>query len=108
MRRNDYAAAGLHGRRDGASPIRQEARDGVLQAFRRGQLGRLQLLVAGVPPWPPFVARVECWWRDIVAAPPDQDLLIAEARGSLGLVQALQRAVVAFIQPPGVLHRDPR
>ena len=34
-------------------------------------------------------------------------LLHAVLRGRLGLVEALQRAVVALVQPPGVVHRDP-
>ena len=38
--------------------------------------------------------------RDVVAAPPDLDLLLAVLRGGLGLVQSLQRAVVPLVQPP--------
>ncbi len=36
VRRDDDSSAGLHGRRDAASPVRQKARDGVLQALGGG------------------------------------------------------------------------
>ncbi len=39
--------------------------------------------------------------RDVVAPPPDLHLLLAELRGRFRLVQALQRAVVPLVQPPG-------
>ena len=46
--------------------------------------------------------------RRVVAAAPDQHLRFAELRRGLGLVEALQRAVVALVQAPVLLHRQPQ
>ena len=44
---------------------------------------------------------------NIVAATPDEYLLVPVLLGSLGLVEALQHAVVLLVQTPGLLHRYP-
>src|SRR5262245_40903386 len=46
-------------------------------------------------------------WRRAVAAPPDLDLLLTKFRRCFGLVQSLQRPVVALVQPPAFLDRNP-
>src|SRR5436190_1786157 len=42
-----------------------------------------------------------------VSAAPDLDLRIAELRCRFGLVEPLQRAVMALVEAPGFLRRDP-
>src|SRR6478736_6283754 len=46
--------------------------------------------------------------RDVVAAAPDEHLLLAELGRRLGLVEALQRAVVPLVQAPVLLDRQPQ
>src|SRR5690606_14425710 len=43
----------------------------------------------------------------VVGAPPEHELLVAELLAGLGLVLALERAVVALVEPPGALDRQP-
>ncbi len=54
-----------------------------------------------------LVVRLERRRRRVVAASPDVRLFDAELRGRFGFVEALQRAVVSFIQTPAAPHRDP-
>ena len=53
------------------------------------------------------VGRIHRRRRDVVGAAPDLDLLLAVLGRGLGLVQALQRAVVALVEAPALVHRDP-
>ncbi len=55
----------------------------------------------------PLVRGFQLRRRNIVAAAPDVDLLVAVLGGGLGLVEALQGAVVAFVQAPVADHRYP-
>src|SRR6478609_11251155 len=55
----------------------------------------------------PLIAFGQRWWRYVVAATPDLHLRLAMLLDGLRLVQALQRAVVALVQPPALLHRQP-
>ena len=45
--------------------------------------------------------------RRVVRAAPQHELLVAVLLLGLGLVQALQRAVVALVEAPGMHHRQP-
>ena len=45
--------------------------------------------------------------RRVVGAAPQHELLLAELGEGLGLVLALQRAVVPLVEPPRAAHRDP-
>jgi hypothetical protein len=54
--------------------------------------------VAAVAALAAGVGRFQRRWRRVVAAAPDQHLLVAVLFGHVGLVQALQAAVVAFVQ----------
>jgi hypothetical protein len=44
---------------------------------------------------------------DVVGAPPQHELFVAELGPDRRLVLALQRAVVPFVQPPTAPHRQP-
>lgn len=46
-------------------------------------------------------------WRGVVRAAPEHELLLAELGERLRLVLALEGAVVALVQPPGAVDRDP-
>src|SRR5262245_50434034 len=48
------------------------------------------------------------WRRHLVGATPEMRLLLPVLLGGLPLVQALQRAVVALVEAPVPLHRQPR
>src|SRR5580704_18042911 len=45
--------------------------------------------------------------RDVVTAPPDLYLRLPVLRHRLRLAETLQRSVVALVEPPGALHRNP-
>ena len=45
--------------------------------------------------------------RNVKRAPPDLHLGLSVLGGRLRLVQAGQAAVVALVEPPGAVHRDP-
>ena len=81
-------------------PERQYAFQSNFQIFAvgydiGGQVGITAVVVCGER-----VFRVEQRRQGVVAAAPDVDLLVAVFFGGLFLVQTLQLAVVAFVQPP--------
>lgn len=47
------------------------------------------------------VVRLECRRADIEGAAPDEHLFVAVLRGGIGLVETLQRTVVALVELPG-------
>jgi hypothetical protein len=105
--RHHQAAPGADGRRHRFVPERQHARHRVLQALgQRDLLGR-ELGVAHVAAFAARVVRFQRRRRGVVAAAPDQHLLVAVLLGGFGLVQALQAAVVALVQAPGMHHGQP-
>ena len=101
---DQHVAAGPDRRGDGLVPERQHARHGVLQALGGGQLVGRHLGVALVEARVALVVQRQRLGRDGVGAAPDQHLLVAILGGGLGLVQALQGAVMALVQAPG--HAD--
>ena len=107
MGRDQHALAGLHLRGDHLFPERDDARDGVLQAFGQRQFGRRERRVARIVAGAARIGRFERGRRRVVAAAPHEDLLLAVLRGRLGLVQTLQPAVVTFVQAPVVAHGQP-
>ena len=63
--------------------------------------------VAGVVDGVALVVEGQRRRRDVVAAAPQLHLLVAELCGGLLLVEALEGAVVALVQPPVAPHREP-
>lgn len=104
---DDHPLAGLHGRGDFFMPEREEALDGVLQALGEGQLRLGDSRIAWVVTGPALIRFLEWWWRNVIAAAPDENLLVAELCGGLGFVEALERAVVAFVETPVLFHGNP-
>jgi hypothetical protein len=107
MRNDQNIAAGRKRRRNATTPAGLDPGERVLQRLGRRQHVRWHIAVTCIE----FrVARIICSKRrrrDIVAAPPDLDLLGAEFVGRCCLVETLQGAVMTFIQAPVALNRDP-
>lgn len=98
---DEYALAGEHLGANLVFEIRSGAGDRILEALGIGQLiGRdvaVLLLGVGVA----LVARLERRRADVEGAAPDEHLLVAVLRRGIGLVETLQRAVVALVELPG-------
>ena len=107
MRHHRDIAARDELRDDARLPEGLHARQRLLERFGGRQQRRVDLRVARVEARVARVVGVERRRRDVVAAAPDLHLRLAVARHGLGLVESLQRAVVAFVEPPAALHRDP-
>src|SRR5690242_2213901 len=107
VRDDDRSYTRGHVRGDCLAPAGKKARDGILEAFGAGQLRGAQAGVTRVRARIARVRELQRRRRNIVAAAPDEHLLIAELARHFGLVEALQRAVVPFIEAPAPVHRDP-
>src|SRR5262245_60346154 len=88
-------------------PVRKESRHRVLQRFSDWQLIGWYVCISAVVRGIPWVVRGKRWRGNVVAAAPDFDLRLAVPGGNFSLVQALQRAVVPLVQPPGTVYRYP-
>ena len=89
-------------------PVRDDPADDVGQALGGRQVGRRHVAVAGVGRRPaPGHPAGRGGGRDVVAAPPQLDLGLAVLGRRLLLVEPLQRAVVALVQPPVAADRQP-
>ena len=88
-------------------PIRQEAVNRVLEAFSQRHFIQRQAGVTRILAGITVVVARKRRRRNVIAAPPNVHLFLAEFLGSLGFVQSLQVAVHAFIQTPGPDHRNP-
>ena len=99
--------AGLELGADVALEVGPGARDGVVEALGVGEdvCGHvaellLHVRVAGV-------AGLERGRAHVEAAAPDEDLVLAVLAGGVGLVEALERAVVALVELPGLVDGQP-
>ena len=106
MRRDQHPFAALHHRHDGFMPVGQKALHGILQALAGGQFLLGQVRVTRVFTGVALIGFLQGWRAGIVAPPPDVHLLFAKFGGHLGFIQALQRAVMALVQAPGIDHRQ--
>ena len=70
-------------------------------------LGEIKVSITRIVGRVVFAALVDNGRRDIVAAAPDEDLVLTILVDCFLLVQSLERSVVAFIQLPGLGYRDP-
>ncbi|CUN74125.1 Uncharacterised protein [Collinsella aerofaciens] len=98
---DEYALAGEHLGANLVFEIRPGAGNRIFEALGIGQLiGRdvaVLLLGVGVA----TVARLERRRAHVEGAAPDEHLLVAVLRRGIGLVETLQRAVVALVELPG-------
>ena len=89
---------------NGLVPVGEHPDHDVGQAFgqRRFDVG-VALVVVGVE----RVVIGDGWRRGRIAATPGLELFVAVTLPGLGLVEACEVAVVAFVEPPVPTHRDP-
>lgn len=81
--------------------IRPGAGYRVLEALGVGQLVGCDITVLLLGVGIARVVRLECRRADIEGAAPDEHLFVAVLRRGIGLVETLQRAVVALVELPG-------
>ena len=81
-------------------PVGDDARDGVFEALAERELVRRYVRVARFVSGPAFVALLKERRARRIAAASDFYLRVAVLRRGLGLVESLQRAVVAFVELP--------
>ncbi len=87
-------------------PVGHQPRHDVLEALGGRHRGA-EPGVAGVAVLRELVVLVDGRRRHVVGAAPQHELLLAELLEGLLLVLALQRAVVALVEAPVALDRDP-
>ena len=104
---DQHALAGQDGRGNGVVPERQHPRNGVLEAFGQGNVFGGQAGIADVAALRARIVGLERGRRHVVAAAPDQHLIISVLAGGLGLVESLQSSVVTLVEAPGALRRQP-
>ena len=88
-------------------PERENPLDRVGQAFGARQLARRHGGVAAVPAGQALVSGLERRRPGGPAAPPLPDLRLARLLRRLRLAQPLERPIVALVQPPAPLDRQP-
>ncbi len=106
MGSHQHGLAGLQVFLNVRFPVRQQADQDVLQAFGARQ-GVAEVGVAGVAGLGELGVVVQGRRRGVVGTAPLHELLFAVLGQGLGLVLALQRTIVAFVQAPVALDRDP-
>ena len=94
-------------REDHFLPVRNGTGDGVLEALGAGNVAVGDTGVTGIELGVAGIVLREGQRGDIVAAAPDLDLGVAVLLGGLGLVEALEVAVVLLIETPALLDGNP-
>ena len=107
VRNDQHAFACGHLGGDDGFPVRNQARHRVLEAFGQRHLVFVQVRITGIVGGAARVGRKQLLRRDVIASAPAQNHFLAEFRRSFRLVQALQGAVMAFIEAPGGMNGDP-
>src|SRR5688572_24664082 len=87
--------------------IWDDALDSLPERLALWKFSSFDRRVTWVFPVPTRIGFLQQAGRNIVAAPPDQDLFLAILRRRLGLVQPFQRAVVSLVQQPRFRLRYP-
>lgn len=99
---DEYALAGEHLGANLVFEIGPGTGDCVLEALGIGQLIGCDITVLLLGVGIARVARLEHRRTDIEGAAPDEHLLVAVLRRGIGLVETLQRAVVALVELPRI------
>ena len=102
------ALAALELRLDLLLEVRPRAGDGVLQALGVGEVLLRHVAEHRLDVRVTLVAGRERGRLDVEGTTPDEDLLLAVLLGGLGLVEALERAVVTLVEAPGLVDGQPR
>ena len=105
MGSNQHGLSGLELRLDSGLEVRLHTLNNVGQAlgFRNRIAGVARVVVLGV-----LVVRVDLGRRGGVRTAPQHELFIAVLFADLGLVLALQSAVVTLVETPVTLNRNPQ
>ncbi len=90
---------------DGSLEVRDEPGHHIGQAL--GQRATVDVGVTRIGILAVLAAALDRRRRGVVAATPLHELVFAVLRFGRGLVQPLQRTVVAFVEPPVAVHRNP-
>ncbi len=104
---DQHLLAGAHLGLDLLLVVGQEAVHGVLEAFRQRNTVLVQVLVDAQTAGVALVVAVHLGRRRVIAAAPDQYLLVAVFLGGFRLVEALQGAVVTLVETVIANHRNP-
>ena len=107
MSGDEHRFSGTNVGGDVALPIRHHAVDHELERFGSGQL-RAEVPIALIVGLAEFRRVIERWWWNIERPTPELKLLGSELVERLRLVFSLECPVVAFIESPRPLDRDPR
>src|ERR1017187_9137353 len=108
MRDQQHHPAALELRSQALLPIGLHARERILERFRARKIGRSDIAVARIETRMAPIVHIQWRRRYVVAASPDLDLCLAVTLSRLRLVQALQRTIVALVEPPVALNRQPQ
>ena len=98
---DEYALAGEHLGANLVFEIRPGAGDRILEALGIGQLIGCDVAVLLLGVGIACIVRLECRWAHVEGAAPDEHLFVAVLCRGIGLVETLQRAVVALVELPG-------
>ena len=101
MSSHDHAFAAQHGGSDLVVPKRQHALYCGFQGFGAREDSRRDLGEFGVVGGVAGVVQLEGRGRDVEGATPDEHLVLAVLLRCLLFVEALESAVVAFVEAPG-------
>ena len=93
---------------DSVIPVGQDAINSDLERLSLGKHIGWQIAISALEAWMPLILEVELGRGDVVGATPLEDLLLAVLLGSLGLVKALKSTIVALIESPCLVVRDPK
>ena len=107
VRGDEYIEPGHQLRHDHVVPVRQCSHDHVVEALGGRQDIRRESTVSRVVDRVFRTRDVDGRRRNVVTTPPHLHLFGAEALGRLLLVETLQRSVVALVESPVPLHRQP-
>ncbi len=106
VRGDQHRATGPQVRQDRRLPVRQQPGDHVLQALGARRVVT-EVGVARIRVLAELAAKLDFRRRRVVRAAPEHELLLAVGFEGLLLVLALQRAVVALVEPPVAADRNP-
>ena len=107
MSGDDHALTAFQARQNGFVPVRHDAVDSQRQAFSGRQFGVGQFCIARIVARVALVVFGQLRRSDSEAATPLFNLLVTIFLSGFRFVQALQRAVMTFVQLPGFLNRQP-
>mmetsp|Transcript_21635 Transcript_21635/g.33039 ORF Transcript_21635/g.33039 Transcript_21635/m.33039 type:complete len:362 (+) Transcript_21635:192-1277(+) len=86
--------------------VRQDTIQGSCKRFCEFVF-KVEISVTRIVAWVMIACSINCWRWDIVRTPPDENLILSITIDCLLLVQSLERTVVALVEFPSLVHRNP-